>query len=44
MEKQTFEQKIKEKGVTEVNCLIEIARQLKRIVDLLENKIKGVNK
>lgn len=35
---KSFEEKIKTTGVTEFSCLLEIARQLKRIGDLMEEK------
>lgn len=38
MEK-TFEEKIELIGVTEFTCLVEIARQLKRIADIMEMRM-----
>lgn len=41
---KTFEEKIRSTGTSNVGCLIEIARQLKRIADILENREKEVEK
>lgn len=38
MKEKTFEERIRSTGTSEVGCLIEIARQLKRIVDNLEKQ------